>query len=194
MATEEILRRRGDISLRYLLEKEFFAIFALMKRKRILVWLLPLLTMVGCMTVQERAEQQAKMRKAVVEAVASRHLHIDIRSMSTLRYGSKMVTSDFFLELQGDTLCSDLPYWGQAYQAPVGSSSIGLNFEAPILRYSESRPKANKTQLELDVRTQEDTYHYLIELYDTGESYICVRSLNRDPISFDGTIGKYAKN
>ena len=164
-----------------------------MKRDRIIVGMLSLLMMVGCATGQERAEQRAKMKKAVAEAVASRHLHIDISNMSTLRYGSKMLTSNYFLELRGDTLCSDLPYWGQAYQAPIGSPSIGLNFEAPILRYSESRPKANKTQLELDVRTQEDAYHYLIDLYDTGESYIRIRSLNRDPISFDGTLAPLDK-
>ena len=161
-----------------------------MKRDRIIIWLVPLLMMLGCATGQERAEQRAKMKEAVAEAIASRHLHIDISSMSTLRYGTKMLTANYFLELRGDTLRSDLPYWGQAYQAPIGSPSIGLNFEAPILRYSESRPKANKTQLELDVKTTEDAYHYLIELYDTGESYIRVRSLNRDPISFDGNIGR----
>ena len=149
---------------------------------------LALLMIVGCATGQERAEQRAKMRQAVAEAVASRQIHIDIRSMNTLRYGSKMVAPDFFLELRGDTLCSYLPYLGQAYQSPIGSPSIGLNFEMPILRYSESQPKANKRRLELDVRTEEDLYHYLIDLYDTGETYIHVRSLNRDPISFDGTL------
>lgn len=159
-----------------------------MKRGRIIAEVLVLLMIVGCATQQERAEQRAKMRLAITEAVASRQLHIDISSMSTLRYGSKTISSDFFLELRGDTLRSYLPYWGQAYQAPVESPSIGLNFEMPILRYSESRPKPNKTQMELDVRTQEDTYHYLIDLYDTGEAYIRVRSINRDPISFDGNF------
>ena len=159
-----------------------------MKRDRIIVGMLAVMLMVGCATGQERAQQRAKTKAAVAEAVASRHLRIEVGNMSTLRYGSKMLTSSYFLELRGDTLCSDLPYWGQAYQAPMGSPSIGLNFEAPILRYSESRPKANKTQLELDVRTTEDTYHYLIDLYDTGESYIRVRALNRDPISFDGRV------
>ena len=150
--------------------------------------MLALLMIVGCATQQERAEQRAKMQLAIAMAVTSRQLHIDISSMSTLRYGSKTVSSDFFLELRGDTLRSYLPYWGQAYQAPLGSPSIGLNFEMPILRYSQIRPKPNKTQLELDVRTQEDTYHYFIDLYDTGEAYIRVTSLNRDPISFDGTL------
>lgn len=157
-----------------------------MKRRRIIVGLLALLMIVGCATQQERAEQRAKMRQEIALAVTARQLRIDISSMSTLRYGSKIVTSDYFLELRGDTLRSYLPYWGQAYQTPLGSTSIGLNFEAPILRYSEIRPKPNKTQMEVDVKTLEDTYHYLIDLYDTGKAYIRVSSLNRDPISFDG--------
>ena len=150
--------------------------------------MLALLMIVGCATQKERAEQRAKMQLAIAMAVTSRQLRIDISQMSTLRYGSKTVSSDFFLELRGDTLRSYLPYWGQAYQAPMGSTSIGLNFEAPILRYSQTRPKPNKTLLELDVRTLEDTYHYFIDLYDTGEAYIHVRSLSHDPISFDGNF------
>ena len=164
-----------------------------MKREKFFVWVLALLMIVGCATQQERAEQRDQMRMAIAMAVASRQLRIDTRSMNTLRYGSRIVSSDFFLELRGDTLCSYLPYLGQAYQAPVGSPSIGLNFEARILRYSDYRPKANKTQLELDVRTQEDTYHYLIDLYDSGESYIRVRPLNRDAVSFDGTFAPLEK-
>ena len=159
-----------------------------MKRGRIIIEMLALLMIVGCATQKERAEQRAKMQLAIAMAVTSRQLRIDISQMSTLRYGSKTVSSDFFLELRGDTLRSYLPYWGQAYQAPMGSTSIGLNVEAPILRYSQTRPKPTKTLLELDVRTLEDTYHYFIDLYDTGEAYIHVRSLSHDPISFDGNF------
>ena len=41
----------------------------------------------------------------------------------------------------------------------------------------------------MDVKTQEDTYHYLIDVYDTGEAQLQVRSVNRDPVSFDGSVG-----
>ena len=109
--------------------------------------------------------------------------------MNTMRYGSRMVTPDFYLELKGDTLCSYLPYMGQARVSPTLSPSIGLNFEKPFLKYKESMPKSKKyTQIDIDVRTSEDSYHYVIEIYDSGEANIRVRSLNRDPISFDGTL------
>lgn len=123
------------------------------------------------------------------DAIAAKKWRIDIRSMNTMRYGSRMVTPDFYLELRGDTLCSYLPYLGQARVSPMLSPSIGLNFEKPVLSYKESQPKSKKyTQIDIDVRTQEDNYHYVIQFYDSGEAYIRLRSLNRDPISFDGTM------
>ena len=159
-----------------------------MKQIGIIIVLTAMLMIVGCATQQERAEQRVQMRQAVNEAVTSRQLHIDIRSMNTMRYGSKMVTPDFFLELRGDTLRSYLPYLGQVRQSPIVSPSIGLNFEEPILQYAENHPKSSKTQLTVKVKTREDTYHYLIDVYDSGEAHINVRSLNRDPVSFDGTF------
>ena len=133
-------------------------------------------------------ERQAQMRQTVEEGIATRHLHIDIRSMNTLRYGARAVSPDFFLELRGDTLRSYLPYLGQAHLAPMASPPIGLNFEVPMLRYAASRVKANRSLLEIEAKTQEDYYCFSIEVYDTGEANIRVRMQNRDPISFDGWV------
>ena len=132
--------------------------------------------------------KKERRQMAVLGAIDMKRWHIDIRTMNTMRYGSRMVTPDFFLELRGDTLRSYLPYLGQAYQSPTLSPAIGLNFEEPILRYKESRPKPKYTQLDIDVRTREDSYHYVIDIYDSGETTIRVRSQYRDPISFDGTL------
>ena len=130
--------------------------------------------------------KKERKQAAVLGAIATKRWHIDITSMNTLRYGSRSVTSDFYLELRGDTLRSYLPYLGDAHM-PTMSPSIGLNFEEPVLTYTESKPK-KYTQIDIDVRTREDSYHYVVEIYDNGQAYIRVRSMNRDPISFDGTL------
>lgn len=130
--------------------------------------------------------KKERKQMAVLGAITKKRWHIDINSMNTMRYGSRMVTSDFYLELRGDTLRSYLPYLGDAHM-PTMSPSIGLNFEEPVLTYKESKPK-KYTQIDIDVRTREDSYHYVIEIYDNGQAYIRVRSMNRDPISFDGTL------
>ena len=140
----------------------------------------------SCASLQNRAERRAQMMQAVAAAVAERRLHVDITSMSTLRYGSRAVTTDFFLELRGDSVRSYLPYLGQARQAPMASPSQGLNFEVRAQRVSVTQPKADCARFEIDLRTREDSYEYVLELYDNGKAYIHVRSQNRDPISFDG--------
>lgn len=157
--------------------------------KQIIFCLVTVAVMVtSCVTQQERAERKAQTQKAVTEAIASRKLHIDIKSMNTLRYGVKTVTPDFFLELRGDTLQSYLPYMGQAHTAPMMSPPQGLNFEERVHNYLVSKLKAGRTQIELDVKSEEESYHYFIDVYDTGDTYIYVKPLNRDPISFDGFV------
>lgn len=142
--------------------------------------------LMGCATQQERAQRRAQTQQAVREAVEKRQLHIDITSMNTLRYGSRMVTPDFYLELRGDTLLSYLPYMGQAHQAPMASPPRGLNFKERIGRIEESRPKEHLYCFDIDVKTEEDDYHYRIEVWDMGKASIRVRSQHRDAISFDG--------
>ena len=148
---------------------------------------LMLLTM-SCATSQQRAEQNVATQKAVTEALKNRHFHINVSSMHPTRYSSRTVSYGFFLELKGDTLVSYLPYMGQVYQNAAVNSE-GLNFEAPIISYHESRPKKKMTRIELEVRTKEDHYNYILEIYDTGTAYIRVRGQNRDSISFDGDCG-----
>jgi hypothetical protein len=140
----------------------------------------------SCASLQERTERKEQMKKAVAEAVAARQMHIEITSMNTMRYGSRTVTSDFYLELKGDSVRSYLPYFGQAYQAPMISPSKGLNFETKAKNIKVTQPKKDLSRIEIDMKTDEDTYNYVIELYETGKTYVNVRSQHRDPISFDG--------
>lgn len=142
----------------------------------------------SCASSQERAERKALTQKAVTEAVASRQMRIDVNSMSTLRYGSRMTSFGFFLELKGDSVNSNLPYMGQVYRASMLSTPQGLNFEAPIQGYVSSKPKAHMYRIAFLTKSEEDIYQYIIELYDSGKADIRVNGQYRDPITFDGEL------
>ena len=142
----------------------------------------------GKLVYLKEAEQEGN-RQAVADAIAAKEWRIDVNMMNTMRYGSRVVTPDFYLELRADTLRSYLPYMGQAQVSTTLAPAIGLNFEEVVLRYQETKPKSKQyVQLYIDARTREDTYHFVIDVYDDGKAFIRVRSLNRDPISFDGTL------
>ena len=159
-----------------------------MKLTRWIVVALLLSVLAACATKQERAERLAQTRQSIMEALANRQLRIEVRSMNTMRYGSKIVTSDFFLELRGDTLRSYLPYLGVAHQAPMGSPSEGLNFETVMKSYQQTNPKRDLARLEIEAKTKEDFFVYHIDVFYTGKAVISVRSQHRDPISFDGEV------
>ncbi len=114
------------------------------------------------------------------------HWHIDITTMNTLRYGSRMVTPDFSLEMRGDTLRSYLPYLGNAYLSDPGETEGVLNFELPVRNLEVTQPRKHRKRLKLDIRKRLETLHYTIELEDGGRASIWVNSNGRDPISFDG--------
>ena len=159
-----------------------------MKLTRWIVVVVLLSVLAACATKQERAERLAQTRMGIMEALAKRQLRIEVRSMNTMRYGSRIVTPDFFLELRGDTLRSYLPYLGVAHQAPMASPSEGLNFETMMKSYHQSNPKPDLARLEIEAKTKEDFFVYHIEVYYTGKAFISVQSQHRDPISFDGEV------
>ncbi len=156
--------------------------------KKCLMMMIVAFACVGCATQQQRAERLLATKMAVEQMLEKKEWHVDIVMMSSMRYGSHTVTPDFFLEMRGDTLRSYMPYLGQSYQAPMYSQSGGLDFEKRMQNYDETHPKTDLTKMEMDVKTEDDTYHFVIEVFDTGKTYINVRSRHRDPISYDGNM------
>lgn len=140
----------------------------------------------SCATQQQRAERREQTATAVNGMTARRQWHINVTAMNTVRYGTRTVTPDFFLELRGDTLTSYLPYMGQMFVAPMATHEQGLNFELPVKNFSASKPRQHLNRMEMDVATRMETFHYIVEIDDSGKAFIRVQSHNRDAISFDG--------
>lgn len=166
-----------------------------MRNERLLkkiVWMLAVVLLTACGMLQHGGEatggQGTGTSQAQQAVVDDTHWHIDITSMNSLRYGNKMVTPDFFLEMRGDTLQSYLPYLGQAFRSDYGSTEGVLDFELPVKNLQVSRPKKYMKRLEMDVWKRQELLHYTVELNDDGGAFVRVRSNDRDPISFDGNI------
>src|SRR5574344_224565 len=107
----------------------------MLNSKHIYIAFLALLLLGSCATNKDLREQQRQLRaKSVAEAVANRHFTLCIKQMYPMQGGSKVITSDFFLQLQGDTINSYLPYLGRAYSIPYGGGK-GLNFIDKVRDY-----------------------------------------------------------
>jgi hypothetical protein len=135
----------------------------------------------------DKEAKKAERAEYVAKALDDRRYKIGIDLMITRRMGSKPVTSDWELEVKGDTLVSYLPYFGVAYEAAYGSST-GLNFTAPIKSYEDSGFNKGKRTIRLRTYSDEDVIDYQIEVMDNGSASIDVTPRKREGISYSGTL------
>ena len=141
----------------------------------------------GCATSEERAAQKAEQVKKVTAALNRRQYKIAIARMYPMNGPSKTVTYGYSVEVKNDSLFSYLPYFGRAYNVPYGGGK-GLNFSAPIGSYQEEVAKNGKRRIEIGLTNEEDTYLYILEVFDNGSSTVSVMSRQREQISYSGNM------
>lgn len=143
----------------------------------------------ACATSEQRLQRQAERAAAVAEMISQKAFKIRVDHMYPQRYPSRPVMSEFWLELRDGVLNSYLPFFGQVQMPSMQTQSQGLNFEAPVLAFDESRnDRKQYTEFAMRVRSEEDAYLYVVTIYDNGNAEIYVRGNNRDYIRFSGEI------
>ena len=149
--------------------------------------LLAVIALEGCATAEERAARAAEHAARVKVALTERNYKISVDRMYTMRGGSKNVSSSYSVEVRNDSLFSYLPFFGRAYQVPYGGGK-GLNFSERIGSYRESLVKNGPRHIEINVKNDEDSYLYVIDVFDNGNSDIEVQAQQRERISYSGEM------
>ena len=161
----------------------------MMKKNQFLmvISLLLALFFAGCATSEERAAQKAERAKKVNLALNERHFKIGIAHMHPMKGPSKAVSYGYSVEVRNDSLISYLPYFGRAYNVPYGGGK-GLNFSAPIESYREGVGKNGQRHIEIGLTNDEDTYLYVLDVFDNGSSSVSVSARQREQISYTGDM------
>ena len=138
------------------------------------------------LTKEEKAQIETRRAEYVINSINSQQFTIEMERVTPYRGISRSLSYGYLLAVKGDTIVSYLPYFGQAYSLPYGGGK-GLNFESTITsRRLMRNNKKMLTTLHLFTTTDEDTYQYIVEIFDNGRSHVEVRSRLREAISFDG--------
>lgn len=161
-----------------------------MATRRIIIGLMASVLLLGCTTLTsaERDAQQAEKAACVKKSLDNKHYRINVDLMNPRRGPSRMLTDERWVEVQGDTLESYLPYFGVAYEAIIGENK-GLNFTAPIKTYEDSGfTKKGKRTIRLRVDNDEDVIDYTLYVNDSGSASIDIMPRKRESISFSGQM------
>lgn len=133
------------------------------------------------------AAQQTERALAVEKALESMHYEVKVKMMYPRRTPAINVTSNYSLEVKGDTLVSYMPFYGRAYSVPYGGGK-SLNFTAPIKSYQAAKDDKGTTRVKVVTDNDEDVITYNLEVFDNGQVTIDVLAREREMISYSGEM------
>jgi homoserine acetyltransferase len=135
-----------------------------------------------------RKERQAKKAAEVREAIEAKRYSFNANYMTPLRGGGKALTSEYEITIKGDSLASYLPYYGNAYVAPIDPTKNVLDFKSTKSFYTAELQKKGGWEISIILKDNRDVLKMFLSISPDGYATLRVTLLNQDPISFDGTI------
>jgi len=156
-----------------------------MKRFHVIA-LLALLLATGCGAARQTSSDAQQDAQLVQQKLDARSFTIDVNYMIPLRGQARSVSS-YSISVDGTTLNSHLPYFGEARNVPYGGGN-GLSFKDNIDEYSDKGWQKDNRTIVLSVKTEEDTFVFSINVFTNGTATIIVHGRNRDDITYRGNL------
>jgi hypothetical protein len=98
------------------------------------------------------------------------------------------VTGTYTLNVSKTEVVADLPYFGKAYNAQIGSTDGGVKFQSKDFTYSIEAGKKGSQEIKIKPKDVADTQDLFLTIYDNGSATLRVNSVNRQSISYTGEI------
>ncbi|SDN10586.1 protein of unknown function [Daejeonella rubra] len=136
-------------------------------------------------TAQTRDQKKKSEIKRLIE---SRNFVFSPQSVTPLSGSTFQLTSEYFLEVNKDSLDSHLPYFGVAFNARFGSTDSPLTFTSTDFDYSIKESKKGGFEITISINKPDDPDLILLSVSSGGYATLRVNSMNRQSISFYGEI------
>ena len=124
---------------------------------------------------------------SVKEMVDNKRFVFQAQSMTPLKGSMRTLSPGYTMKVSPDTLTSDLPYAGRAFQATYGSTDGGMKFKATDFDYTV-KEKKNGWTINIKTRKVTGSPRVMISIFDNGNATIVISSSDRDSITYYGVI------
>lgn len=136
---------------------------------------------------QLKAEAELEKQKQIELLINSKEFIFKVRTVVPQRGRNIEVSADnYTVEFHLDTINSDLPFFGRAYNVGYGGDN-GLKFKGKPEKFSIEKTKKSYI-VKTEVNGTEDYFSLILSAYFDGGAYLSVSSNNRSSISYIGNI------
>jgi hypothetical protein len=136
------------------------------------------------------AHAQHMDKKQVHDLILSKHFAFKAEYVMPMGAPSKFLTSEYDLRIHGDSLISDLPYFGRAYVAPAPGTEGGIKFTSTDYSYKAKQKKKGRWEITLQPTEAGIKSELVLDVYENGTARLMVNSSDRQAISYTGFIRK----
>lgn len=152
--------------------------------KTIKLTLLFLLTILFAGIYTANAQKTAEEIKKMVE---SKSFVFKAETARPMRGGNQQLSAGYDLTINPGSIVAYLPFYGRAQTVPIGSSDGGIKFNSTDFQYEASR---NKNSWRVTIKTNDvsNVRQLFLTIYDNGSASLDVMNINRDDMSFSGSI------
>jgi hypothetical protein len=100
----------------------------------------------------------------------------------------QLTTDDYTLKITKEKITSDLPYFGQAYTAPMDPTKAGIQFTSKDFSYTMTPRKKGGWDVLIKPKDYKDVQQMTMTISSAGYASLQVISNSRQAISFNGIV------
>lgn len=142
---------------------------------------------------QQKQLQETATNEAIASLIENQDYTFSVRTVLPSGGRAIQANSLYDLRVSKDSLVSYLPYFGRAYSAPVGGTDAGLQFTSTDFAYTTEPRKKGGWLIKIRPNDNRDIQQMFLTVTETGSASLQVTSNNRQPISYNGNIGKRSR-
>jgi hypothetical protein len=145
----------------------------------------PVLLFISMITINA---QDKKDKNTIANAVGTKNYVFVAQTAQPASGSLRQLTSTYQLEVKGDTVTADLPYFGRAYTAPVDPSRAGIDFTSSDVEYTNTPRKKGGWSILIKPKGNVDARQLILDISANGYANLQVISNSRQSISFSGYV------
>lgn len=138
---------------------------------------------------QETNADKSKNENTEIQNLISSKNYVFV-AQTALPIGSRAInlTTAYDLRVLGDTVVSELPYFGRAFVAPMNPSEGGIRFTSTDFNYTVKDRKKGGWDIAILPKDAKDVRQMLLSVTESGYGSLQVISNNRQQISYNGYL------
>lgn len=141
-----------------------------------------------CLAQGSKKERDSIQAAKISALVAEQQYTFFAQSASPTKGGLIQLNPGYTVVVKKDTVTSDLPYYGRAYQAGYGSNDGGIKFTSLSYDYKVTPRKKDGWNISIKPKDASNFRELLLTVYSDGSASLNVNCNDRQPISYRGYI------